>query len=179
MNIYLKISIIIIVIYQTMTTVEVVAKDFYSDERRFELHTINNITDLEIKYQAYLQDNKFENAPSFEDLRVFLEKKFRVFRVKDNMEVLWQFLLPYNEFPKTTDQTFKNNLINAIYILDNQSKKSKHGAAIRCLNIIKTHDTLLDELVGKYIKLAVRGINTDEKTGLKDTLLKTIDHLTW
>lgn len=162
-----------------MSTVEVVAKDFYSDERRFELHTINNITELENKYKAYLLESKFENAPSFEDLRVFLEKKFKVFRVKDNIEVLWQFLLPYTEFPKSTDQTFKNNLINAIYIVDNPAKKSKHGAAIKCLNIIKTHDVLLDELVGKYIKLAVRGVNSDEKLGLKQTLLKTVDQLTW
>ena len=162
-----------------MSSVEVVAKDFYSDERRFELHTINNISDLETKYQEYVQHSKIENAPHFEELRLFLEKKFRVFRVKDNTEVLWQFLLPYTEFPKSTDQTFKNNLINAIYIVDNPAKKSKHGAAIRCLNIIKTHDTLLDELVGKYIKLAVRGIMSDEKKGLKETLLKTVEDLTW
>jgi hypothetical protein len=162
-----------------MSSVEVVAKDFYSDERRFELHTINNISDLETKYQEYVQNNKIENPPNFEELRLFLEKKFRVFRIKDNTEVLWQFLLPYTEFPKSTDQTFKNNLINAIYIVDNQAKKSKHGAAIRCLNIIKTHDTLLDELVGKYIKLAVRGIMSDEKKGLKETLLKTVEDLTW
>jgi hypothetical protein len=162
-----------------MSSVEVVAKDFYSDERRFELHTINNINDLETKYHEYVQHNKIENPPNFEELRLFLEKKFRVFRVKDSTEVLWQFLLPYTEFPKSTDQTFKNNLINAIYIVDNPAKKSKHGAAIRCLNIIKTHDTLLDELVGKYIKLAVRGIMSDEKKGLKETLLKTVEDLTW
>ena len=162
-----------------MSSVEVVAKDFYSDERRFELHTINNIDDLKKKYNEYVQHNKIENPPDFEELRLFLEKKFRVFRVKDNIEVLWQFLLPYTEFPASTDQTFKNNLINAIFILDNPAKKSKHGAAIRCLNIIKTHDTLLDVLVGKYIKLAIRGIVSDEKNGLKETLLKTLDHLTW
>ena len=95
-----------------MSNVELVVKDFYSDERRFELHTINTITDLEARYQVYLQENKIENAPSFEDLRIFLEKKFKVFRVKDNTEVLWQFLLPYTEFPKSTDQTFLNNLTN-------------------------------------------------------------------
>lgn len=162
-----------------MLTIEEVSKDFYSGERRFELHTINNITDLEARYQLYAQDNKIENPHNFDELRVFLEKKFKVFRVKDNTEVLWQFLLPYTEFPKTTDQTFKNNLINAIYIVDNPAKKSKQGAAIKCLNIIKTHDTLLDELVGKYIQLSVRGVNTDEKAGLKETLLKTVDTLTW
>jgi hypothetical protein len=162
-----------------MSLVEVVAKDFYSGERRFELHTINNIKDLEEKYQLYLQHNKLDSSPNFEDLRVFLEKKLKVFRVKDNTEVLWQFLLPYTEFPKSTDELFKNNLKNAIYIVDNPAKKSKHGSAIRCLNIIKTHDTLLDELVGKYIKLAVRGSNCDEKNGLKETLLKTLDHFTW
>jgi hypothetical protein len=162
-----------------MSTIEEVAKDFYSGERRFELHTINNISDLETKYQEYVQHSKIENAPNFEELRLFLEKKFKVFRVKDDIEVLWQFLLPYTEFPKSTDETFKNNLKNAVYIVDNPAKKSKHGSAIRCLNIIKTHDTLLDELVGKYIMLAIRGKNCDEKNGLKETLLKTLDHLTW
>ena len=162
-----------------MSSIEVVAKDFYSGERRFELHTINNIDILKTAFETYLHDIKNENTVSFDDVRIFLEKKLKVFRVKDNTEVLWQFLLPYTEFPKSTDETFKNNLKNAIYIVDNPAKKSKHGSAIRCLNIIKTHDTLLDELVGKYIKLAVRGSNCDEKNGLKETLLKTLDHFTW
>ena len=162
-----------------MCTVEEVAKDFYSDERRFELHTINNLKDLENRYTDYIISSKIENAPSFDDLRVFLEKKFKVFRVKDDTEVLWQFLLPYEKFPESTDQCFVNNLINAVYILDNPIKKSKHSSAIKCLNIIKTHDTLLAELVGKYIILTVRGKNVEEKNSLKETLLKAFEHLTW
>lgn len=169
-----------------MSTVEEVAKDFYSGERRFELHTINNILDLENRYKDYLVSNTknstiyvSDNAPSFDDLRLFLEKKFKIFRVKDNTEVLWQYLLPYDEFPKSEDQCFKNNLINAVYILDNPAKKSKHSSAIKCLNIIKTHDTLLAELIGKYIILTVRGKNLEEKNRLKETLLKTLEHLTW
>jgi hypothetical protein len=162
-----------------MSVIELVAKDFYSGERRFYLHTINNIDVLKTAFETYLHEIKNENTVSFDDIRIFLETKFKVFRVKDNTEVLWQFLLPYTEFPKSTDQTFLNNLTNAIYIVDNPAKKSKHSSAIRCLNIIKTHDTLLDELVGKYIMMAVRGNMSDEKKSLKETLLKTVEHLTW
>jgi len=162
-----------------MSLVELVSKDFYSGERRFHLHTITNITDLQNIYQTYIDEQICENPPSFEDIRNFLEKKFRVFRVKDNVEVLWQFLLPYTEFPKTTDKTFKDNIINAIYIVDNPAKKSKHGAAICCLNIIKTHDQSLGDLVGNYIKMAVRENMSDEKKELKELLLKSVNELTW
>lgn len=169
-----------------MSTLEEVAKDFYSGERRFDLHKINNITELENKYKEYLitETNNprlyvSDNAPSFDEICLYLEKKIRVFRVKDNIEVLWQFLLPYDEFPKNRDEVFINNLINAIYILDNPAKKSKHSAAIKCLNIIKMHDTLLGELVGKYIILTVRGKNIYEKNSLKETILKALEHLTW
>ena len=162
-----------------MSLIEERAKHFYSGERRFFLHGIDILDNLKTYYNMYNNENGFVNPPTFDELLQFLVKKIKVVRIKDNTEVLWQFLLPYDEFPKSTDKIFKTNLINAIYILDNPLKQKKHSSAIKCLNILKTYDNKLGEFVSNYIKSVLKKTDEEQKLIFKNGLIKMITDLEW
>lgn len=159
--------------------IENISKDFYSGLRRYELHTTKTPEELKQKYENYILEKGLTETPSFESVMAFLAFTLKVLRLKDNKEVLWQFILPYETFPDKEDLVFKSTLTNAVYTLDNIHKKSKHGSAINILNLLSKHDETMKETVSKFIKDAYNDRQTSMRAESKTKLLEYIDNLKW
>jgi hypothetical protein len=159
--------------------VETTSKDFYSGDRRYELHKSKTPEELKEQYQTYLTEKGIQDSPEFEAVMAFLAFSLKVLRLKDKKEVLWQFLLPYERFPEKEDPVFKSTLVNAVYTLDNIHKKSKHGAAINTLNLLSKHDKTIQETVSNFIKEAYNDRKTTKREESKSLLLEYIGNLKW
>jgi hypothetical protein len=159
--------------------IENISKDFYSGLRRYELHTTKTPEELKQKYENYILEKGLTETPSFESVMAFLAFTLKVLRLKDNKEVLWQFILPYDAFPDKEDLVFKSTLTNAVYTLDNIHKKSKHGSAINILNLLSKHDKTIQETVSNFIKDAYNDRQTPTRDACKTKLLDYVEHLHW
>jgi hypothetical protein len=165
--------------FSMASLVETVSKDFYSGERRYQLHKSKTPDELKEQYQDYLTEKKIVDAPEFEAVMAFLAFSIKVLRLKEKKEVLWQFLLPYERFPEKEDDVFKHTLVNAVYTLDNIHKKSKHGAAINTLNLLSKHDKTIQETVSNFIKDAYNDRQTADRKDNKLKLIEYIENLKW
>lgn len=160
-------------------TIESISKDFYSGDRRYELHKSKTPEELKEKYENYVAEKGLTEPPTFESVMAFLAFTIKVLRLKEKKEVLWQFILPYVDFPEKEDLVFKGTVINAIYTLDNVHKKSKHGSAINILNLLSKHDKTIQETVSNFIKDAYNDRQTPTRDACKTKLLDYAEHLHW
>lgn len=159
--------------------IESISKDFYSGDRRYELHKCKTPEELKEQYENYLTEKGHAEPPTFESVMAFLAFSIKVMRLKDKKEVLWQFILPYVDFPEKEDLVFKGTVVNAIYTLDNIHKKSKHGSAINILNLLSKHDKTIQETVSNFIKDAYNDRQTPTRDACKTKLLDYVEHLQW